>query len=80
MSYEPEADILRIESSRKAIDHACEIGDAIVHFSADGSPVYIEILAASHFLQRAGNLLDVSLISYKDKPKAKLVSYKRAWA
>lgn len=80
MSYEPEADILRIESSRKRIDHAAEIGNAVVHFSADGSPVYIEILEASRFLRQAGDVVDSSLASYRDTPDAKSVSHKRAWA
>lgn len=80
MSYEPEADILRIESSHKRIDHASELGNAVVHFSADGSPVYIEILEASRFLRQAGDAMDVSIASYRDTPNAKFASHKRAWA
>lgn len=79
MSYEPEADVLRIESSRKRIDHAAELGNAIVHFSVDGSPVYIEILEASRFLRQAGDLLDVSLASHRDTPNAKYFPHKEAW-
>ena len=57
MSYEPEADVLRIETSRKAIDYATEIGDVVVHFSAEGTPVYFEILEATRFLKQASGLL-----------------------
>lgn len=57
MSYEPEADILRIETSHKPIDYASEIGDVVVHFSSDGMPVYFEILKASKFVNKASNLV-----------------------
>jgi len=57
MSYEPEADVLRIKTSRKAIDYAAEMGDAIVHFTKEGAPVYFEILNASRFLKKASALL-----------------------
>ena len=61
MSYEPEADVLRIEASRKPIEYAAEMGNAIVHFSPDGAPVYFEILEASRFLKQASLLLRVPL-------------------
>ena len=57
MSYEPEPDVLRIEASRKTIEYAAELGNAIVHFSPDGAPVYFEILEASRFLKEASMLL-----------------------
>ena len=49
VSYEPEADILRVEVSGKPIDYAKEIGNFVVHFSKEGIPVYMEILEASKF-------------------------------
>ena len=61
MSYEPEADVLRIEASREPIEYAAEMGNAIVHFSPDGAPVYFEILEASRFLKQASSLLDARL-------------------
>ncbi len=57
MSYEPEADILRIEAGREPIDYASEIGNVIVHFSRKDKPVYFEILEASKFLKKATTLL-----------------------
>ena len=57
MSYEPEADVLRIEASRRPIGYAAEIGSVVVHFSPDGIPVYFEILEATKFLKRAATLL-----------------------
>lgn len=61
MSYEPEADVLRIESGGGPIAYATEIGDTIVHFNPNGMPVYVEILEASKFLKRASTLLRVPL-------------------
>lgn len=58
MSYEPEADVLRVEISKKSIDFAVEIGNVIVHFSPDNIPVYFEILDATGFLRRASTMLD----------------------
>ncbi len=60
MSYESEADVLRIETSSKPIEYAAQMGNAIVHFSPDGVPVYFEILEASRFLKQASKLLPVS--------------------
>ncbi len=57
ISYEPEGDVLRLETSKKPIDYATEIGDVVVHFSADGLPVYFEILNASLFLKKAGRVV-----------------------
>ena len=57
MSYEPEADVLRIETSTRAIDYATEIGNLVVHFSPEGVPVYFEILEATKFLKQATTLL-----------------------
>ena len=57
MSYEPEADVLRIETSARPIDYATEIGNLIVHFSPEGIPVYFEILEATKFLKQAATLL-----------------------
>lgn len=57
MSYEPEADVLRIETGRQPIDYATEIGNVVVHFSRQGVPVYFEILEAAKFLKRASTLL-----------------------
>ncbi len=58
MSYEPEADVLRIEMDKKPIDYAVEMGNAIVHFSPEGIPVYFEILEATGFLKKASLLLN----------------------
>lgn len=65
MSYEPEADVLRIEVGSKPIDYATEIGNVVVHFNKNGLPVYFEILEAAKFLKQASNLLE---ISYKKPP------------
>lgn len=58
MSYEPEADVLRIEMSGRPIDYASEVGNVVVHFDRKGIPVYFEILEATGFLKRASMTLD----------------------
>jgi len=57
ISYEPEADILMWEIVDKPIDYAKEIGDVVVHFTKNNVPVIIEILEASKFLSKAGDLI-----------------------
>lgn len=52
--YEKEDDVLNIWLSKQKIDYAEQTGDIIVHFTKDNEPVYIEVLDAKHFLQRAG--------------------------
>ncbi len=49
ISYEPEADVVRIELTDTPIDYAREMGNVVVHFSKDNIPVYLEILEASRF-------------------------------
>lgn len=60
MSYEPEADVLRIETGRDPITYAAELGNVIVHFNRNDKPIYFEILEASKFLQKAALLLPAS--------------------
>lgn len=57
MSYEPEADILRVEVGKSPIDYAFELGNVIVHFNKKGIPVYFEVLEAAKFLKQASTLL-----------------------
>jgi len=47
MKYDPEADVLSWEISNAKIDHAVEMGNAIVHFSPKNIPVLFEILNAT---------------------------------
>ena len=65
ISYEPEADILMWEITNKPIDFAKEIGDVVVHFTKNNTPVLIEILEASKFLARAKNLMENDKTSLK---------------
>lgn len=58
ISYEPEADVLRIEISKKPIDYAKEMGNFVVHFSPQGLPVYLEILEAKKFLLQTKQILE----------------------
>jgi len=65
ISYEPEADILMWEITDKPIDFAKEIGNVVVHFTKNNTPVLIEILEASKFLTKAKNLVKKDKISIK---------------
>jgi len=58
LSYEPEADVLRVEVSKRPIDYAIEIGNIVVHFSPKGLPVYFEILEAKKFLLQSERILE----------------------
>lgn len=57
IQYEPQADVLSIESSREKIDYAREVGNVVVHFTSTHNPVLIEILDASKFIARSENLI-----------------------
>ena len=60
ISYEPEADVLTVESSSGQIDYAMEIGSVVVHFTKKNKPVLFEILDASKFFSKAGNVMQKS--------------------
>ena len=62
ISYEPEADVLRVEISKKPIDYAKEMGNFVVHFSPQGLPVYLEILEAKRFLLQTNRILEKTKI------------------
>lgn len=47
MVYDPESNLLSIEVASGAITHAREFGNLIIHLSAAGKPILIEILDAS---------------------------------
>jgi len=52
VKYNRKEDILVLELSSDVVDHAEEAGPLIVHFSADGKLVLLEILEASEFLSK----------------------------
>lgn len=58
ISYEPEADVLMWEITNKPIDYAKEIGNVIVHFTKNNTPVLIEILEAKKFLDITKNIIN----------------------
>ena len=53
IKYDQEADVLSWEISNSKIDHAVEMGNAIVHFSPKNIPVLLEILNASGWLKQS---------------------------
>lgn len=58
MNYEPEADVLTWEVSSKPIDFAKEVGNVVVHFSKDQTPVLIEVLEAKKFMEESMHVID----------------------
>ncbi len=67
MKYDPEVDILLVEVSTQAIDHAEELGPVIIHFTKRHKPVALEILDASQFVTKA---TAASLSSIADRPRS----------
>jgi hypothetical protein len=54
MKYDPEADVLSWEISRKAkIDYASELGNIVVHFTKNHIPVLLEVLDASRIIPKS---------------------------
>jgi hypothetical protein len=53
LRYEPEADVLSWEVNDQPIDSAREIGNIVVHFTKDQTPVLIEVLEAKKFLHQS---------------------------
>jgi len=69
ISYDPEADVLRVEISKRPIDYAREMGNFIVHFTKKGLPVYLEVLEAKKFLVRTERILEKAKIpEFAKKP------------
>ena len=64
MTYDSQVDILLVETSKRPIDHARELGPVIVHFTKDDKPVALEILDASQFVSQA---TATSLLTKADK-------------
>jgi len=58
ISYEPEADVLMWELSGASIDYAKEVGNMVVHFNKDNTPVLVEILEASRFFGKAKSFIE----------------------
>lgn len=49
MHYDAEANIISWEVAKGEINHAVELGNFIIHVSANGKPILIEILDGSKF-------------------------------
>ncbi|MDO8505922.1 MAG: DUF2283 domain-containing protein [bacterium] len=59
LKYEPEADILSWEVSKEPIDYAKEIGNFVVHFSKNGTPILVEVLQAKDFMKKAEHTVGI---------------------
>ncbi len=62
ISYDLEADVLRVEISKQPIDYAKEMGNIVVHFTKKGLPVYLEVLEAKRFLTKTKKVLEKARI------------------
>lgn len=50
ISYEPEADVLRIEIRKGKLYDTIELGNFIIHLDKNLKPLYMEIIKAKEFL------------------------------
>ena len=50
ISYEPEADVLRIEIAKRPFYDVLEMGNFIIHIDKNRLPIYVEIINAKSFL------------------------------
>jgi len=57
MSYEPDADVFRVELHHGVIDYAQEMGPFVVHYSGNNTPLYIEILDAHNFFSKSEKMV-----------------------
>ena len=56
MQYDNETNLISWEITKGKIDHAREFGNFIIHLSASGKPILVEILDASKFVGQIGKL------------------------
>jgi|GEM_PF-1936908 hypothetical protein len=63
MNYDIEANLLSWEIGKGRIERAVELGNFIVHLSPAGKPILIEILNASKFKTKLGDLRTIERIS-----------------
>ena len=56
MHYDPDANLISWEITKGKIDHAREFGNFIIHLSASGKPILVEILDASKFVGQFNKL------------------------
>jgi uncharacterized protein YuzE len=52
ISYEPEADVLRIEIKKGKLYDTIELGNFVIHLDKNLKPLYMEILKTKEFLLR----------------------------
>jgi uncharacterized protein YuzE len=64
ISYEPEADVLRIEIRKGKIYDTLELGNFIIHLDKKLKPFYMEILNAKNFLLQSS----LSVFKYSKEP------------
>ena len=57
IQYDVESDVLSWEISKEPIDNAVEMGNMVVHFNPNNSPVLVEILEARRFFAKAKILI-----------------------
>lgn len=60
MIYDPESNILCWEIAGGEISHAREFGNFIIHLSASGKPILVEILDASKFIGQIDKLKNIN--------------------
>jgi len=56
MNYDIEANLISLEIAKGEISHTKEFGNFIIHVSASGKPILIEILDATKFIGQLDKL------------------------
>lgn len=59
MYYDTEANLICWEIARGQITNTVEFGDFLIHLSASGKPILIEILDASKFVGKFDKLKNI---------------------
>ena len=57
VNHDPEANVAYWELSKAPIDYAKEVGNVIIHFNNNGTPVLIEVLEATKFVGKIEKLI-----------------------
>lgn len=57
ISYEPEADVLRIEVAKRPLCDTVEMGDFVVSLDKNNQPIFVEILEARAFLLKSNQAI-----------------------
>lgn len=66
ISYEPEADVLRVAVGHGSFYNSARVGNFIIHLDKKNKPIYLEIVGARDFLLHSSQkVLKAPAYSYR---------------